>query len=268
MSPQTHKVLVLSTNHHPPPSDAAQPKPMPNVAIELVDYCDMPIGIPSEKLGATDGFSSSNLIGVGGFGSVYKGVLDENGTVIAVKVLNLMLHGAAKGFITECEALRNIRHRNLLKVLTVCSGTDYSGNEFKALVYEFMVNGSLEDWLHPSPSPTNVDGNVQKLSLIQRIDISIDVASALDYLHNNLQSPVIHCDLKPSNILLDAEMVGHVGDFGLAKITIESPDDSKASMRSVGVRGTIGYAAPGKSCVLFPSASTGSTIIIYLLFAI
>ncbi|KAL3739793.1 hypothetical protein ACJRO7_021113 [Eucalyptus globulus] len=193
---------------------------------------------------ATDRFSSSNLIGVGGFGSVYKGVLDENGIIIAVKVLNLMLHGAAKGFITECEALRNIRHRNLLKVLTVCSGTDNSGNEFKALVYEFMVNGSLKDWLHPSPSPANVDGNVQKLSLIKRINISIDVASALDYLHNNLQSPVIHCDLKPSNILLDAEMVGHVGDFGLAKIMIESPNDTKASMSSAGVRGTIGYAAP------------------------
>ncbi|KAK3428771.1 hypothetical protein EUGRSUZ_E00240, partial [Eucalyptus grandis] len=193
---------------------------------------------------ATGGFSSSNLIGVGGFGSVYKGVLDENGTIIAVKVLNLMLHGAVKSFITECEALRNVRHRNLLKVLTVCSSTDYSGNEFKALVYEFMVNGSLEDWLHPSPSPANVDGNVQRLSLIWRINISIDVASALDYLHNNVQSPVIHCDLKPSNILLDAEMVGHVGDFGLAKIMIESPNDTKASMSSARVRGTVGYAAP------------------------
>ncbi|KAL3737768.1 hypothetical protein ACJRO7_019311 [Eucalyptus globulus] len=195
-------------------------------------------------LKASDGFSSSNLIRVGGFGSVYKGVLDENGTVIAVKVLNLMLHGAVKSFIAECEALRNIRHRNLLKVLTVCSGTDYSGNEFKALVYEFMVNGSLEDWLHPSPSPADVGGNVQNLSLIWRINISIDVASALDYLHNHLQSPVIHCDLKPSNVLLDAEMVGHVGDFGLAKVMIESSNDTKASMSSAGVRGTIGYAAP------------------------
>ncbi|XP_039155871.1 probable LRR receptor-like serine/threonine-protein kinase At3g47570 [Eucalyptus grandis] len=186
-----------------------------------------------------------NLIGVGGFGSVYKGVLEENGNVIAIKVLNLMLHGAVKSFITECEALRNVRHRNLLKVLTVCSSTDYRGNEFKALVYEFMVNGNLEDWLHPSPSPTNVDGNAQKLSLIQRINISIDVASALDYLHNHLQSPVIHCDLKPSNVLLDAEMIGHVGDFGLAKVVIESTDDTKARMSSTGVRGTVGYAAPG-----------------------
>ncbi|XP_039168739.1 probable LRR receptor-like serine/threonine-protein kinase At3g47570 [Eucalyptus grandis] len=195
-------------------------------------------------LKATDGFSSSNLIGVGGFGSVYKGILDKDGTIIAVKVLNLMLHGAVKSFITECEALRNIRHRNLLKVLTVCSGIDYSGSEFKALVYEFMVNGSLEDWFHPSPSPTDVNGNAQKLSLIRRINISINVASALDYLHNHLQSPIIHCDLKPSNVLLDAEMVGHVGDFGLAKVVIESTNDTEGSMSYTGVRGTVGYAAP------------------------
>ncbi|XP_056165327.1 probable LRR receptor-like serine/threonine-protein kinase At3g47570 [Syzygium oleosum] len=175
---------------------------------------------------SANGFSSSNLIGVGGFGSVYKGVLDENGTTIAAKVLNLTLH--------------------------VCSGTDYRGNEFKALIYEFMVNGSLEDWLHPSPSSANVDGNAHKLSLIQRINISIDVASALDYLHNHLQSPVIHCDLKPSNVLLDAEMVGHVGDFGLAKVVIDSTDDTKAKISSAGVRGTVGYAAPeyGKESVV------------------
>ncbi|KAF8029007.1 hypothetical protein BT93_E1629 [Corymbia citriodora subsp. variegata] len=195
-------------------------------------------------LKATNGFSSRNLIGVGSFGSVYKGVLDENETIIAVKVLHLTLHGAEKSFITECKALRNIRHRNLLKVITVCSGTDYRGSEFKALVYEFMVNGSQEDRLHPSPSSANVDGNAQKLSLVQRINISIDVASALDYLHNHLQSPILHCDLKPSNILLDAEMVGHVGDFGLAKVLIKSADDTKAKMSSAGVRGTVGYAAP------------------------
>ncbi|XP_048138244.1 probable LRR receptor-like serine/threonine-protein kinase At3g47570 [Rhodamnia argentea] len=195
-------------------------------------------------LKATNGFSSNNLIGVGGFGSVYKGVLDENGIVIAVKVLNLMLHGAMKCFLSECEALKSVRHRNLLKVLTVCSGIDYRGNEFKALVYEFMVNGSLEVWLHPRPSSANLGGNVQKLSLIQRVNISIDVASALDYLHNHLQSPIIHCDVKPSNVLLDAEMVGHVGDFGLAKVVIESTDDAKAKMSSAGVRGTVGYAAP------------------------
>ncbi|XP_048134924.1 putative receptor-like protein kinase At3g47110 [Rhodamnia argentea] len=89
---------------------------------------------------ATDGFSSTNLIGVGSFGSVYRGLLQENETYVAVKVLNLTRHGALKSFKTECEALKHIKHRNLLKVLTVCSGTDYNRNDFKALVYEFMIN--------------------------------------------------------------------------------------------------------------------------------
>uniref|UniRef100_A0A2C9V6P2 Protein kinase domain-containing protein n=1 Tax=Manihot esculenta TaxID=3983 RepID=A0A2C9V6P2_MANES len=95
-------------------------------------------------LKATNGFSSDNLIGVGSFGSVYKGILDQEGMVIAVKVLNLMRQGASKSFIAECEALRNIRHRNVVKVLTACSGVDYQGNDFKALVYDFMANGSLK----------------------------------------------------------------------------------------------------------------------------
>ncbi|PKI69219.1 hypothetical protein CRG98_010356 [Punica granatum] len=102
-----------------------------------------------DLLKATDGFSSANLIGTGSFGSVFRGVLGLEQTAIAVKVLNLDRHGASKSFIAECEALRNIRHRNLVKVLTACSGSDYLGNDFKALVYEFMVNGSLDEWLHP-----------------------------------------------------------------------------------------------------------------------
>ena len=86
---------------------------------------------------------------MGSFGSVYKGVLDQNGTVVAVKVLNISRQEASKSFLAECEALRNIRHQNLVKVVTACSGVDYQGNDFKALVYEFMANGNLEEWLHP-----------------------------------------------------------------------------------------------------------------------
>ncbi|KAK3020365.1 hypothetical protein RJ639_047818 [Escallonia herrerae] len=93
---------------------------------------------------ATDGFSSANLIGSGKFSSVYKGILEE--TVIAVKVLNLEVHGAIKSFMAECEALKSIRHRNLVKILTSCSSIDLQGKDFKAIVYAYMVSGSLDEW--------------------------------------------------------------------------------------------------------------------------
>ncbi|KAB2063987.1 hypothetical protein ES319_A10G257700v1 [Gossypium barbadense] len=168
-------------------------------------------------LRATDGFSTQNLVGSGSFGSVYKGVLEASGTVIAVKVLNLLNRGAFRSFLAECEALKNIRHRNLVKVLTAISGVDYQGNDFKALVYEFMENGSLEDWLHPLID-MNEPETARNLNFFQRVSVAIDVAHAFEYLHHHCEEPIIHCDLKPSNILLDEEMVGHISDFGLAKI--------------------------------------------------
>ncbi|XVF24193.1 hypothetical protein REPUB_Repub13aG0106500 [Reevesia pubescens] len=195
-------------------------------------------------LRATDGFSLQNLVGSGGFSSVYKGILEESGVVIAVKVLNLLNRGASKSFLAECEALKNIRHRNLVKVLTAISGVDYQGNDFKALVYEFMVNGSLEDWLHPSVG-MNEHESMRNLNFLQRVNVAIDVAQALEYLHHRCETSIIHCDLKPSNILLDEEMVGHISDFGLAKIlSADSLDHSSNQSSSLGLRGTIGYAPP------------------------
>ncbi|KAM5555353.1 hypothetical protein ABKV19_023318 [Rosa sericea] len=196
-------------------------------------------------LRATDGFSSANLIGVGAFGSVYKGILADDRVVVAVKVLNMLHRGAAKSFMAECEALRNIRHRNLVKILTACSSIDFGGNDFKALVYEFMDNGSLEEWLHPSTGTGELTEAPKILSLIQRLNIAIDVASALDYLHNQCETPIVHCDLKPSNVLLDGDMTGHVSDFGLSRFLSEPTTSVSGNQSSsIGIRGSVGYAAP------------------------
>ena len=100
-------------------------------------------------LKATDGFLSENLIGAGSFGSVYKGVLQqENILEVAVKVLNLQTSKLIKSFTAKCAVLKTIRHRKLVKLLTACSSIDFQGNDLKALVYEFMTNRSLEEWLH------------------------------------------------------------------------------------------------------------------------
>ncbi|CAN1321095.1 Putative receptor-like protein kinase At3g47110 [Linum perenne] len=137
---------------------------------------------------ATNGFSSTNQIGVG-----------EASINIAVKVFNLHQHGAYKSFMAECEALKNIRHKNLVSIVTVCSSVDHEGNDFKALVYEFLANGR------------------KSLNFIQRLNIAIDIASGVDYLHNYCEIPIVHCDLKLSNVLLDG---------------------------SIGIKGTVGYAPP------------------------
>ena len=191
---------------------------------------------------ATNGFSPSNLIGSGSFGSVYKGVLDQEERLVAVKVLNLQNKDASKSFMAECNILRNVRHRNLIKILTCCSSINYNGDDFKALVFEFMTNGSLDMWLHPME---NSDNQSKNLSILQRLIIAIDVAFALNYLHNHCEQKIIHCDLKPSNILLDGDMIAHVSDFGLSRLLTTSNDSSQKSTSTIGLKGSIGYAAPG-----------------------
>ena len=198
-------------------------------------------------LNATNGFSFANLIGVGSFGSVYKGILDQYKHTVAIKVMNLGYHRASKSFKAECEALRNIRHRNLVKVFIACSSIDYQGHDFKALAYEFLENGNLDEWLHPTPRKNESLLKQRKLSLLQRLNIAIDVASALDYLHNHCDTPIVHCDLKPSNVLLDEEMIGHVSDFDLARFLHDIVHSSSINQSSsIGVKGTIGYTPPSK----------------------
>ncbi|KAL7201516.1 hypothetical protein ACSBR1_033256 [Camellia fascicularis] len=194
-----------------------------------------------DLLNATGGFSKSNLIGSGSFGTVYKGIICPEETTVAIKVLNLQQRGASKSFLAECQALGNIWHRNLVKVLTACSSIDFEGNEFKALVYEFMPNGSLENWLHPEEEQEKW----RNMDLLQRINIATDVALALHYLHNQCQAPIVHCDLKPSNVLLDDDLTAHVSDFGLATILLRSSKDAILNhFSSAGIKGTIGYVAP------------------------
>ncbi|PIA45335.1 hypothetical protein AQUCO_01700699v1, partial [Aquilegia coerulea] len=191
---------------------------------------------------ATNGFSATNIIGKGSYGTVYIGVLHQDEHRIAVKVLSLVEQGASKSFLAECEVLRQVRHRNLIKIFTVCSSMDFEGNDFKALVFDYMSNGSVEDWLHSSSKANHQSGN---LNFLERLNITIDVASALDYLHNHCQTPIVHCDLKSSNVLLDHDMVAYVGDFGLAKILPKAMNNVDGSRtNSIAVRGTIGYIPP------------------------
>ncbi|KAF5464002.1 hypothetical protein F2P56_014118 [Juglans regia] len=189
----------------------------------------------------TNNFCESNLLGVGGFGSVYKGILSDR-TIVAVKVVSLQLSGAFKSFDAECKVLRTIRHRNLVKVITTCTNP-----EFRALVLEYMSNDSLEKWLY---------SHNYCLDLLQRINIMVDVASALDYLHHGQSKSILHCDLKPTNILLDEDMVAHVGDFGIAKILVENEDATHTK-----TLGTIGYIAPGKVSIKTDVYSYGITLL-------
>jgi len=193
----------------------------------------------------TNGFSETNLLGQGSYGMVYKCTLHDQGTTVAVKVFNTQQSGTTRSFVAECEALRRVRHRCLVKIITCCSSIDHQGQEFKALVFEFMPNGSLNGWLHPgSDMPTRANS----LSLEQRLHIAVGIMDALDYLHNHCRPPIIHCDIKPSNILLAEDMSARVGDFGISRILPESASKTLQSSNSIaGIRGTIGYVAPGNS---------------------
>lgn len=211
---------------------------------------DLPIIDPVDKVSyqnlhqGTDGFSVKNLIGSGSFGSVYKGTIELEGeeNVVAIKVVNLQQKGAQKSFIAECNALKNIRHRNLVKTVTCCSSIDHRGQEFKALVFEYMINGSLERWLHPEIETSKQPA--RSLNIDQRLNIIIDVASAIHYLHYECGQAIIHCDLKPNNVLLDDCLVAHVSDFGLARrLTTIAVSPKQTS--TIEIKGTIGYAPPG-----------------------
>ncbi|GLJ28360.1 hypothetical protein SUGI_0558020 [Cryptomeria japonica] len=192
----------------------------------------------NELLAATANFNRNNLIGKGGFSTVYKGIL-PNGKVVAVKWMKIDEETLSqKNFFAELKILGKLRHRNLLKILGY-----FSDSQEMALILEFMPNGSLENLLH---------GEARcPLEWKQRLNIAIGVAQGLAYLHHESRTRVVHCDLKPSNVLLDENFEPHIADFGVAKAFNLSMTES-----SCGPSWTIGYTAPERAYRLRPSTKS------------
>ncbi|KAL6652027.1 hypothetical protein ACP70R_010952 [Stipagrostis hirtigluma subsp. patula] len=174
---------------------------------------------------ATENFSSSNLLGEGGYGSVYKGKLTD-GRVVAVKQLSETSRQGKKQFATEIETISRVQHRNLVKLYGCC----LEGNK-PLLVYEYLENGSLDKALFGS-GRLNLDWPT-------RFEICLGIARGLAYLHEESSIRVVHRDIKASNVLLDANLIPKISDFGLAKLY----DDKKTHV-STKVAGTFGYLAP------------------------
>lgn len=176
---------------------------------------------------ATGGFIDENVVGEGGYGIVYRGVLSDS-TTVAIKNLLNNRGQAEKEFRVEVEAIGRVRHKNLVRLLGFCVEGAY-----RMLVYEYVDNGNLDQWLHGDV------GNASPLTWEIRMNIILGTAKGLAYLHEGLEPKVVHRDVKSSNILLDNQWNSKVSDFGLAKLL-----GSEKSYVTTRVMGTFGYVAP------------------------
>ncbi|KAJ4836502.1 hypothetical protein Tsubulata_035491 [Turnera subulata] len=176
---------------------------------------------------STHGFAPEKVIGEGGYGIVYHGVLPDN-TQVAVKNLLNNRGQAEREFKVEVEAIGRVRHKNLVRLLGYCA----EGAQ-RMLVYEFVNNGNLEQWLHGDVGPRS------PLTWEIRMNIILGTAKGLSYLHEGLEPKVVHRDVKSSNILLDRLWNSKVSDFGLAKLLF-----SDSCYITTRVMGTFGYVAP------------------------
>ncbi|OVA15593.1 Protein kinase domain [Macleaya cordata] len=177
---------------------------------------------------ATKGFREKELLGVGGFGRVYKGVLPMSKIEVAVKRVSHNSRQGIREFIAEIASMGQLRHRNLVQLLGYCRR-----KEELLLVYDFMPNGSLDRFLFGKLNSSSI------LNWNQRFRIIKGVASGLVYLHEGWEQVVIHRDIKASNVLLDGEMNARVGDFGLARLY-----DRGTNPQTTNIVGTLGYLAP------------------------
>ncbi|EOY18076.1 Concanavalin A-like lectin protein kinase family protein [Theobroma cacao] len=175
---------------------------------------------------ATRGFRDKELLGFGGFGRVYKGTLPSTNTQVAVKRISHESKQGLREFVSEIASIGRLRHRNLVQLLGWCR---CRGDLL--LVYDFMPNGSLDKYLFDEPK--------RVLSWEERFKIIKGVASGLLYLHEEWEQTVIHRDIKAGNVLLDSELNGRLGDFGLAKLYEHGQNPSTTR-----VVGTLGYLAP------------------------
>ncbi|KAI9153508.1 hypothetical protein LWI28_012460 [Acer negundo] len=180
---------------------------------------------------ATDNFISSTQVGRGGYGKVYKGILSDD-TVVAIKRAEEGSLQGQKEFLTEIKLLSRLHHRNLVSLLGYCDEEDE-----QMLIYEFVPNGTLRDWLSPKGK--------QSLNFGMRLRIALDSAKGLLYLHTEANPPVFHRDIKASNILLDSKFNAKVADFGLSRLApVLDEDGTMPTHVSTIVKGTPGYLDP------------------------